>query len=39
LIIVSPVSELRLDRLRNARDGTLEGTRNVTGKEMEFLEE
>jgi len=28
-----------LDRLRNARDGTLEGTRNVAGEEMEFVEE
>jgi hypothetical protein len=28
-----------MDRLRNARDGTLEGTRNVAGKEMEFLEQ
>jgi hypothetical protein len=39
LVIVSAVSELGLDRLRNAHDGTLEGTRNVAGKEMEFLEE
>jgi hypothetical protein len=26
-----------LDRLRNARDATVEGTRNVAGKEMSFL--
>jgi hypothetical protein len=30
--------ELGLDRLRNARDGSLEGNRNVAGTEMQLLE-